>query len=43
MPAPPRGNLDVIRIPANLDEAGWAKAEQLIKERAESENSFPSS
>ncbi len=29
----------VIRIPANLDDDGWAKAEQLIKQRAESENS----
>ncbi len=32
----------LISIPANLDEAGWAKAEQLIKQRAEGENS-PSS
>ena len=25
----------VIRIPPNLDEAGWSKAEQLIKERTQ--------
>lgn len=31
----------VIRIPPNLDETGWARAEQLIKERVQSQESPP--
>ncbi len=27
----------VIRVPPNLDEAGWKRVEQLIKERAQTE------
>ncbi len=27
----------VIRVPPNLDEAGWKRIEQLIKERAQTE------